>query len=248
MRRVWIYVVGAVLAGGVVGAAEHPGSGAECKACHTAGQGPAEAPKVVPEPPGFWARLFGAKPYPEGHRMVSCAGVLREDGSVTGCHRPEGTGEAFLVAGGEGEPTDVLCGACHAGQRRPGQHHPSYKKDSDGDGVPDRIVRPSAGQEVYTAYGPSGQGADALVFRVLPDGRKERVIRLPLETVIETVDGESVEEPSVVTCTTCHNPHYGYLVDAASEEELDRDLVAREQGDALLRLRDHDNALCEACH
>ncbi len=237
-----------MLAAGAGVAAEHPGSGADCRACHTQGRGPDAAPKVVPKPPGFWARLFGAKPYPQGHRSVSCAGEVEDDGSVSGCHRPEGADEAFLVAGGRGAPSDALCGMCHPGHRRPGRHHPSYKSDSDGDGVPERIVRPATGQEVYTVYSPAGQGPDALVFRTLPDGRTERVVRLPLETVTEIVDGKPVEESGVVTCTTCHNPHYGYLVDAASEEDLDRDLVAREQGDALLRLRDHDNALCNACH
>jgi len=248
MRRVWIFVVGAVLAAGVVGAAEHPGSEADCKACHTAGQGPTEAPKVVPEPPGFWARLFGAKPV-QGHPSVSCVGTLGEDGRPTGCHRPETGGEAFLVAGGAGRPVDELCGSCHGDQRRPGAHHPTYKKDTDDDGVPDRIVRPADGQEVYGRYAPPQEGrVDVLEFRNLPDGGRELVVRLPLETVVETVDGQTVEEPHVVTCTTCHNPHYGYLAGVGSEEQLDTDLVARESGDALLRLRDYDNTLCEACH
>ncbi|WP_459942615.1 cytochrome c3 family protein [Deferrisoma palaeochoriense] len=236
------------LAAGPAWAGEHPGSGADCRRCHTAGRGTAEAPKVVPEPPGFWARLFGAKPI-EGHPSVSCAGVVREDGTVTGCHRPEGGGEAFLVAGGQGRPVDELCGACHAEQREPGKHHPTYKKDTDADGVPDKIVRPAGGQEVYGPYAPSPEGpVDTLEFRTLPDGTRELVVRLPLETVTETVDGAEVVEPGVVTCTTCHNPHYGYLAGVGSEEDLNTDLVARESGDALLRLRDFDNALCEACH
>ena len=45
-----------------------------------------------------------------------------------------------------------------------------------------------------------------------------------------------------------HNPHYGYLVGVASAEELNQEQVARAKGDALLRLRDYDNALCDVCH
>ncbi|RMG86848.1 MAG: hypothetical protein D6708_13725 [Candidatus Dadabacteria bacterium] len=227
-------------------AADHPGSAADCLKCHAAGAGPAEAVKVVPEQPGFWAKLFGAKPV-RGHPSVSCAGEVRPDGTLTGCHRPEAGGEAFLVAGGAGRPVDELCRACHAEQAEPGAHHPSYKKDADGDGVPETIVRPAEGQEVYGEYAPDG-AADALVFRTLADGRRELVARLPLETVTETVDGQPVEEPHVVTCTTCHNPHFGYLAGVGSEEELNPELVARPEGDALLRLRDYTNALCETCH
>ena len=248
MRVLLGLLVAVALTGGPSLAGEHPGSDSDCRTCHTAGRGPAEAPKVVPEPPGFWARLFGAKTV-QGHPSVSCAGEVRSDGTVTGCHRPESGGESFLVAGGTGRPVDELCGACHPGPRRPGAHHPTYKKDTDADGVPDRIVRPAEGQEVYSRYAPSPEGrADVLEFRDLPDGSRELVARLPLETVVETVDGQRVEEPHVITCTTCHNPHYGYLVGVGSEEELDTELVARESGDALLRLRDHDNTLCEACH
>ncbi|GAB4282070.1 MAG: hypothetical protein Kow0092_37180 [Deferrisomatales bacterium] len=231
---------------------DHPGSDSKCRACHTLGKGPQDAPKVVPEPPGFWARLFGARPY-EGHPSVSCAGAAGEDGTVTGCHRPEGGLEDFLVVD-PARPSDALCGACHGEQARDGQHHPSYRTDRDGDGVAETVVRAPAGQELYAAYDPLMQAEplrshpDALVFEPGPDGT--RVLRsvLPTETVVERADGEERRESLVVTCTTCHNPHYGYLVGAGTPEELDRDLVAREKGDALLRLRDYDNALCNGCH
>ncbi len=234
-------------------AADHPGSDADCAACHTAGQGAADAPGVVPPPPGFWAKLLGEKPV-QGHPSVSCAGVVAPDGRVTGCHRPEDGRPGFLAIDLYRGPVDALCGQCHPEQRKPGLHHPSYKADRNRDGVAETIVRPADGQEVLGALAPENApepvraSPDALAFRALLDGTRQRIVALPLATVVEEVAGVRVEERRVVTCTTCHNPHYGYLAEAGSEQELDRDLVAREGGDALLRLRDYDNALCDACH
>ena len=43
-------------------------------------------------------------------------------------------------------------------------------------------------------------------------------------------------------------PAYSAKVEVTAEEALNLEQVAREKGDGLLRLRDHDNSLCEACH
>ncbi len=251
-KTVWLFAL-LCLATLPAAAADHPGSDADCGGCHTAGAGPAGAPKTVPPAPGFWARLMGEKPV-QGHPSVSCAGAAAPDGSLTGCHRPEDGRPGLLAVDLGGGPVDILCGRCHGGQRVPGLHHPSYKADRDRDGTPETIVRPATGQEVLSRYAPAGAPEpvrtypDALAFRRLPDGSRERIVVLPLATVTEEVEGRPVEERFVVTCTTCHNPHHGYLAEAGSEEDLDRDLVAREGGDALLRLRDYDNTLCDACH
>ncbi len=251
-KTVWLFALLCLPALPAV-AADHPGSDAPCRTCHVLGRGPDDAPKVLPRPPGFWARLLGEKPV-EGHPSVSCAGGPGEDGSLTGCHRPEDGRPGFLAVDLGGGPVDLLCGRCHGDQRVPGLHHPSYKADRDRDGTPETIVRPAPGQEVLSRYGPGSAPEpvrthpDALAFRDLPDGSRERIVAMPLATVTEQVGGQEVEERLVVTCTTCHNPHHGYLVEKSPDEDPERDLAAREGGDALLRLRDYDNTLCDACH
>jgi len=236
-------------------AAEHPGSDAKCADCHSIGKTAAGAPAVLPEQPGFFAKLFGKKPL-VGHPSVSCAGVVRSDGTLSGCHRPEESKKSLLVLDTADKAVDGFCAKCHSDQTKPGSHHPSYRADKNQDGVAEAIVRPAAGQEVYTEWAPASKGAplnrfpDALVFQTLPDGTKKLDVVLPLSTVVEPdpATGQLVTEKDVVTCSTCHNPHFGYLAGVASEEELNQEQVAREQGDALLRLRDHNNALCDACH
>jgi hypothetical protein len=234
-------------------AADHPGSGAKCGKCHAQAEGDPEVPKVMLEQPGFFARLFGEKTL-QWHPSVSCVGAVKGDGSVTGCHDPDAGRKDLLVIDLAGKPSDELCGRCHAGEREPGGHHPSYKADKDGDGIPEAMVRPVEGQEIYTTYAPHAKNEplhshpDAMVFVTGPDGAQSLDVVLPLETTTEEADGQKVEEPSVVTCTTCHNPHFGYLAEVGSEEELNQELVAREQGDGLLRLRDYDNSLCDGCH
>lgn len=248
-----VFLVVVVLAATPALAAEHPGPGARCGDCHTVAKGPAGAPKVIPEAPGFFAKLFGEKSL-QGHPTVACVGQAKADGTVTGCHDPGNGREGFLVVDMEKRPADEFCGSCHPGLREPGAHHPSYKADKDEDGVPETIVRPAAGQDVYLAYAGSERAEplrtypDAMVFRTTREGVRDLDVVLPLQSVVELVEGEEVVEAAVVTCTSCHNPHYGYLAGVGSEEELNREQVAREKGDALLRLRDHDNSLCEACH
>jgi hypothetical protein len=228
-------------------AADHPGSDSDCASCHGVKSETPDAPRVIPAEPGFFARLFGGKSL-RGHPSVSCAGEVGADGSVGGCHRPEAGGQAYLVLGGTGKPSDALCGTCHAPQRVPGAHHPSYLADRDGDGTPESPVRPAEGQEVYGSHAAGERGFDALEFRTAEDGTRSLLPRIPLETGPVPVDDGFVEQSHLVTCTSCHNPHFGYLVEVGSEEELNAEQVAREQGDALLRLRDFDNALCDACH
>lgn len=247
-------LLAAILALGVPALAAHPGSGAKCENCHTVGKGDAKAPKVMPQPPGFFARLTGKKAM-VGHPSVSCAGTVRADGTLSGCHRPEDGRKSFLVVDIADKPVDLFCARCHADQTQPGNHHPSYKADRDGDGVPDSIIRPAAGQEIYTDFSPAARGEpwasypDSLVLTTLPGGAKQLEVVLPLATVTELdAAGQPVVHEHVVTCSTCHNAHYGYLVEVGSEEELNQEQVARPTGDALLRLRDHTNALCEACH
>jgi hypothetical protein len=207
----------------------------------------------MPAQPSFLERLAGKKAY-QGHPTVSCVGTITAEGKVTGCHRIENGGRDYLVKKIDRRPSDELCGLCHPGQRKPGGHHPTYRVDKDKDGVAETIVRPAAPQQVYTTYRPSlrpeplRSHPDALSFLARADGSRLLQSVLPLETVVEIVKGKPVTEANVVTCSTCHNPHFGYLVETGKEEPLDPDKVARKKGDALLRLRDHTNALCEACH
>lgn len=234
--------------------AAHPGSDAKCENCHALGSGDAKAPKVVPQEPGFFARLFGKKSM-RGHPSVSCAGAVKPDGTLTGCHRPEDGKDGLLVVDVKDKPADLFCVRCHADVGKTGGHHPTYKVDRNKDGVPETLVRPAAGQEIYTAFAPGAKGEplatypDALVLKAMPDGTKKLDAVLPLRTVLEPdPQGKMVAEKDIVTCSTCHNAHYGYLVEAGTEEELNREQVARPKGDALLRLRDQTNALCDACH
>lgn len=249
-----IALLAALAVASSAGAAPHPGSGSKCADCHTyGGKGPAEAPRVIPAPPTLLEKLAGRNAY-QGHPSVACVGTITAEGRVTGCHRIENGGRDYLVKSLDQRPSDELCGLCHADQRRPGAHHPSYKADRNRDGEAETIVRPAPSQQVYSTYRPSlrpeplKSHPDALSFLSREDGSRLLQSVLPLETVVEVVEGKPITESNVLTCTTCHNPHFGYRVEGGKDETLDPDRVARKKGDALLRLRDHTNALCEGCH
>lgn len=233
--------------------AAHPASGSDCVKCHNYDSN-VENGRVIPEEPGFFAKmLFGAQWY-KGHQTLKCAGSKGADGKLTGCHAPELGFKKHLVMNLNNKSTDELCGECHQANRAYGAHHPSYKMDKNGDGIGEYIVRPAEVQEIFKVYDPSKKGKplsrypDSLVFITLEDKTKKLDVALPLDTTVEIVDKKEVTYTGVISCVTCHNPHYGYLVEVGSEEKLKADIAARAKGDALLRLRDYTNSLCEACH
>jgi hypothetical protein len=233
--------------------ADHPASNSECAQCHRATSA-GDAPKVVPEEPGFFAKLFLGKADYIGHKEISCVGSATDDGVVNGCHDPDKNFPNKLAIDLTGKPVDVLCGSCHASQREFGMHHPSYKVDKDGDGVGDSLVRPASVQEIFTTASVSAQVEpiksypDALHFITDGEGKRRIVAAQPLWSVVEIVEEKEVVFDDVVVCSTCHNPHFGFLVEVGKEEDMRADLVARPNGDALLRKRDHDNSLCLDCH
>jgi len=222
-NSLFLFLAAAVAATAGAGAQGHPPSTSKCIDCHTYGAGPADAPKVVPATPSFFQRLAGKKSY-QGHASVSCTGTATADGKVTGCHRIESGGRAYLVKRPDQRPIDELCGLCHADQRKPGAHHPTYKSDKNRDGVPETIVRSAPTQQVYSTYAPSlrpeplKSHPDAISFLKRDDGSLLLQSVLPLETVTEMVQDKPVTESNVVTCSTCHNPHFGYLVELGKEE------------------------------
>ena len=126
------------------------------------------------------------------------------------------------------------------------------------------ILLTSISSYAYAEWNPnlepsSGQtwssSADSYRIYIDPSVSDSRLQNLSLEVdnidvtpTVELVDDKEVTYTDVVDCTTCHNPHFGFLVAVKGEEELQENLVARESGDALLRLKDHDNALCQVCH
>jgi hypothetical protein len=248
------FVAGLIVAVAAVGlAGDHPASDSDCAKCHNAASA-GNAPKVVPEEPGFFAKLFLGKISYIGHEKISCVGSANPDGTLTGCHDPDKNFPNKLTIDLTGKAIDELCGRCHTSQRRFGMHHPSYQMDKDGDGVGDSLVRPVAVQEIFSTASVAAQVEpiksypDALHFVTDAEGKRRLVVAQPLWSVVEMVDGQEVVFDDVVVCSTCHNPHFGFLAELGEEEDMRRDLVARPQGDALLRKRDHDNSLCLDCH
>lgn len=236
-----------------LGNAAHPGPESNCGECHTVGS-TGDGPKVTPAEPGFIERMFQGRQSYKGHPSVACAGIPGADGKVTGCHAPGKGFRNMLAIDLAGKPTDLLCAKCHENAAKFGLHHPSYKADKNGDGVGDYIIKPVAVQEIFKEFAPASKSAplnkypDALSLLAQPDGSKKLDVAMPLEKTMEQIGDKTVEVADVITCTTCHNPHYGYLVELGKEEELKPGQVARAKGDALLRMRDYDNALCLACH
>jgi len=233
--------------------AAHPGSGSDCLSCHALGAS-GDGPKVVPEEPGFMAKMFQNAKSLKGHPSVSCTGTVQPDGKLSGCHDPDKGFKKLLVTDTTNKPVDPLCVTCHQSAGKFGMHHPSYKIDKNGDGVGDYMVRPVAVQEVFGPFAPANNPMplskypDSIVFTTNPEGVKKLVVAIPLGTTVEKVDDKEVTYNDVVICTTCHNPHYGYIVESGKEEEQKPGLMARLKGDALLRMKDYDNTLCLVCH
>lgn len=259
VSRLWGMMVAGVFfitAGALgAGAAEHPGSGSDCARCHSF-TAKGDAPKVIPVEPPFLAKISQGKVSLRGHRSVSCTGTINAAGQVTGCHSVESGFAHMLVMNLADKPSDELCGKCHPGQRTQGKHHPSYTKDENGDGVPEKIVRPPSSQEVFTTFAPASQVEplktypDSAAFTLTPEGMRVLNAAIPLAKVVvkDPVTQQDIEVSGVVTCVSCHNPHFGYLVEVGTEEAAQAELTARPKGDVLLRMRDRDNALCLTCH
>ncbi len=254
-KAVWVLAVLALLAGTGCGTDSredppegvHPRSGARCADCHEFGVGDHNVPKVIPEVPPFAVPFLGDRGY-RGHPTVSCAGTVREDGQITGCHQIEGGRKSYLVVDLGGLPMDVFCGRCHP----VGRHHPSYLHHGDGDDSV-RLTIPPPGQPVFGEYAPSQRPEplrsypDAIVIDPVA-GYPQVLVVLPLASVVDPLVDPPRIADGVVTCVTCHNPHYGYSASAPGAAELQEILGSRRGGDALLRLRDDDNTLCGACH
>lgn len=248
-----------LLAGGIVFfltaslsmAADHPGSDSNCAECHSV-ESSADAPKVIPAKPGLLDKLFGGAPTPKWHEKTGCTGTAGADGSISGCHRPEDKKKNYLVMDLSGKPSDLLCAKCHANEMDPGLHHPSYKVDKDGNGVPEHFVTVIENKEAVTKLAPALLGEplksypDSLSFATGADGQRKLVSAIPLGKFVEVEKKETKTYERVVTCSSCHNPHFGFQAENGKDEVFEK--TARKTGDALLRLRDQNNTLCLVCH
>jgi hypothetical protein len=232
-------------------AADHPGSDSACADCHSV-ESSADAPKVIPAKPGILDKLFGDKATPKWHEKIGCTGSASADGKITGCHRPEDKKKSYLVVDLSGKPSDFLCAKCHAPQMDPGLHHPSYKVDKDGNGVPEHFVTVIETKDAVTKLSPSVLSQplknypDAVSFSTGADGQRKLDAAIPLGKFVEVEKNEKKTYERVVTCSSCHNPHFGFQAETGKEENFEK--TARKTGDALLRLRDQNNTLCLVCH
>ncbi|MDF1553168.1 MAG: CxxxxCH/CxxCH domain-containing protein [Deferrisomatales bacterium] len=162
-----------------------------------------------------------------------------------------------------------LCNSCHAGADYPENHHPSYE-GTFASSTTDVI--PAGGQEIYTnpstwtdqggghyeqngysASGVSGGpdfyidwwgGAPGLGDQDPPPTPTPLAV-LPLERYV-LASGTSDR----VMCVTCHNPHGTdlFTYDAMDGNAAPGGPNASIPDNNMLRLRDSDNTLCNACH
>ncbi|GAB4282078.1 MAG: hypothetical protein Kow0092_37190 [Deferrisomatales bacterium] len=162
--------------------------------------------------------------------------------------------------------TSSVCGRCHDPAQYPGEHHPSYY-GATGSNPTNHAIVPAGGQEVFSSpgtwtdqggghyaqdgYSASGCDGDADFFTDWwggspgsgnqdPPPAPSPLAVLPLE---QYVFGPATSSSDRVMCVTCHNPHgtdlFTYDPSGGHEQIPDNNM---------LRLRDSDNTLCEACH
>ncbi|TLN27010.1 hypothetical protein FDZ71_00250 [bacterium] len=237
-----------ITAGGAL--AEHPASSSNCEECHIYGS-TAVAPKVMPPKPGFFGKIMGEVDL-RGHQKVGCSGGPTPDGKLSGCHSIESKFAKYLAVDTTDKPVDILCAKCHAETSAVGAHHPSYKSDKDGNGVPETFVVVNDKRDAAGKLSPKSQkeplrsAPDSFAMVEQADGSKKLGAAVPLSTFTEIVEKEKKVFERVVVCTSCHNPHFGFLSGTGKMETFEKS--DRKQGDALLRLRDQNNTLCLACH
>jgi hypothetical protein len=153
-----------------------------------------------------------------------------------------------------------LCNECHARTTYPGNHHPSLRGTSQNPTrdivvnaasqpvrrVPTTWVETPSGsghweQDGYSASGVSGS-PDFFVDWWNGAGSPPRPQPLAVLPLLQFVGNQSGPTNGVI-CVTCHNPHGTdlYVFDPGG--------IGRSIPDNnMLRLRDEDNTLCNACH
>ncbi|PLX45989.1 MAG: hypothetical protein C0609_01625 [Deltaproteobacteria bacterium] len=230
----------------------HPGSSANCSTCHNVSSA-GNAPKVIPQDITYLDKVTNTQQSIWKHNELSCVGGVRADGSITGgCHNPDSGFESYLVVDIKDKPVDLLCQKCHLSQTRAGMHHPSYTVDEDDNGRPEKAVSVPADKlavselSVANAPEPVKTFPDAYLLAEDSAGNEELRVAIPLISTALEINGEVKTFDRVVTCTSCHNPHYGFLAPTGEARVFEK--TARKVGDAMLRLADEDNRLCLACH
>ncbi|PLX40334.1 MAG: hypothetical protein C0608_09405 [Deltaproteobacteria bacterium] len=232
-------------------AGSHPGSAANCATCHRVSSS-GTAPKVIPQDITYLDKVTNTQKSIWKHNELSCVGTLRADGSITGCHNPDSGFKSYLVVDITDKPVDILCQKCHLSQTRAGMHHPSYTVDEDGNGRPEKAVSVPADKlannalSVANAPEPIKSYPDAYLIGQDGNGNAELTVAIPLISTTLEINDEVKTFERVVTCTSCHNPHYGFLAPTGEAKVFEK--TARKVGDAMLRLADEDNRLCLSCH